>query len=276
MIAERENLHVAPVADAVKIENGVNSIGAPDGYHTGGAWHVEATDEVWKPLVDRWGYPTQEVEALTAGEGLPFFPRNWRVETVDGVRWLVRRKAYLMPEDFPYEFKNESFYLEVESAVRAFNARQWEVNDELKIAWDRQTRKPFFLDLSAAQYRTVTTGIYAADDWIWIERLFKAAKLDAFIKFRQNGREAHSEQMLERHERGLIVKGEPPFRHIYGSMLRPMNRGWARRLPESAYLMDAKKAPSLRDMNPHTWIFTVEPLADDVVESYELRWAWSY
>ena len=274
---ERPNLHTPPVAGAVKMENGFNSIGLPDGHHTGGAWYVEATDEVWKPLVDRWGNPTQEEAALTAGEGLPFFPKNWRVEEADGVRWLVRRKALLMPEQIPYEHKRQEFYLEAEAAVRAFNARQWEINDELKIAWDRQTRQPFFLDLSIAQYRTVKTGHFAADDWLWIERLFKAAKLEQFHRLRVNGRDALSDQMIDRLERGLLVKGESEhYKHAYASMLRPMNRGWARRLPENAYLMDSKRSPSFATMTPHTWIFTEEPLPAEVIEAYELRWAWSY
>ena len=91
---------------------GIRPDGLPDGFHTGGAWHHQATGEVWKPLDARPGpdcsfhEPTREAEALALVAGAPGFPLNWRVaettHAVDNVsyvrRWLVRRHAVVITQ----------------------------------------------------------------------------------------------------------------------------------------------------------------------------------
>jgi hypothetical protein len=107
--------------------------GLPDGVHTGGVWVSPDGDEYWKPLDGRpWvnadcHVPTREAECLRLMAGEPAFPRNWRVEeagtvTVDGVvytrRWLVRGKAWLVPDDWPAHRMRFEHVREIERGVR--------------------------------------------------------------------------------------------------------------------------------------------------------------
>src|SRR2546430_12019622 len=75
------------------------------GEHTGGPFVNPDGQELWKPL-DCLPYPnaphrveTREATILERLAGTPGFPRNWRVEQANGRRFLVRKRAYLIPEE---------------------------------------------------------------------------------------------------------------------------------------------------------------------------------
>jgi hypothetical protein len=259
----------APVPGAVKLEPGLNCIGLQDGQHTGGVWHDVAKNEVWKPLVDRNGHPTKEVEAIRAGFGLPLFDEVWRVEEAHGIKWLVRPFAHTMPEHVPYTAKGIDFYLTVEAAVRDYNRRGWEVNDEIKIGFlDVKGHPPVILDLSIAQ---PMNGTFKADDSLRINRLFEAAGHGMIVKRRKAGQDLVGDQFA------FVDKYQTRFGeycHVYGSYYRPMSRMWATRLPADAILIDNGPANWSRQI-PHTWIVTPTPLDSDVIDAYQLAWAWS-
>lgn len=138
-----------------RLDPGETCDGLPDGVHTGGCWLSPDGEEVWKPLDGRpaanadYHLPTQEAECLEAMAGEPAFPRNWWVEeagevTVDGEtytrRWLVRREAWVVPDDYPaHKMALEDVY-EVERGIRVLNRAGWTVGDTLSVAYDRRGR----------------------------------------------------------------------------------------------------------------------------------------
>lgn len=251
---------------------GERADGLPDGVHTGGVWVSPDGDEYWKPLDGRpWvnadcHVSTREAECLRLMAGEPAFPRNWRVEeagtvTVDGVvytrRWLVREKAWLVPDDWPAHRMRLEHVREIERGVRLLNARGWTIGDNLKVAFDRKGR-PFVLDLSCA-----CPDELADDEWYflgWAE----AMGFENLVRLRQKAR--HLVSSLEfADEYGYDYR----HAHIYASRNRPISGLWAS-IPGAVYV-DANYA----ETGVWAWMVTVEPLDDETVRRYELTWAWS-
>jgi hypothetical protein len=249
----------------IKIESSLN--GLPDGVHTGGCWSDGV--EVWKPLDggnahDGPHYPTQEAECLEEMTGEPGFPRNWRVEEVNGRRWLVRKKAYTYDEpDVPVrQIANVAGF--VESAVRALNAKGWELGDSISIAYDLDLGVNFILDLSCARptYRKAD----AWDDEWRLERWWEENGYDNLLRFRQAAR--HVVTSLENHDRYEIPRG---WRWVYASRHRPLSLTWARKLRGRAVLVPHRYDTQTR---VHTWAVAEGELDEETVYDYELVLGW--
>jgi hypothetical protein len=260
---------VPPHPDAVRL-TGKRPDGLPDGVHTGGAWLWN--DEVYKPLDGRpyanceYHYPTHEAECLEDMAGQPGFPRNWRIEEVNGRRFLVRPKCMTVPLDIDYRSLNKEHLLYIENAVRLLNRAGWEINDPISLAVDPDHYKPFILDLSAAQ-KLPNVGCCVADDSNRIERLFEDCGADLLVKLRRNARKivATCKWLIE----------HPRHRHVYGSFSRPIDGLWAS-IPHNPQFVHAEPgAANWTECIPHTWVVTVEPLDDNTINHYELRWGWS-
>lgn len=260
---------VSPSPEAVRI-TGTRPDGLPDGVHTGGAWLVG--DEVWKPLDGRpyancdGHVPTQEAECLEAMAGKLGFPRNWRVETRNNRKFLVRPKCLTIPGDIPYSHLNMNRLLQVEQMVRGLNRAGWELNDTITLAIAPHDYDPFILDLSAAWYRGPgDKGCYSADDEWRVLKFFEECKADLLVKLRQNAKYAISgiDWLIE----------HPNLQHVYASFNRPMSDMWATIPGEHAYIHNSNQ--NWTESIPHTWTVTSELLPQDVIDRYELRWGWS-
>jgi hypothetical protein len=256
---------------------GETSSGLPSGVHSGGAWLWQG--EVWKPLDGRpymncrFHYPTQEAECLAAMAGRPLFPRNWRVESRNGREWIVRKPAYLIPEDVPYADLDKEQILEVEKGVRELNRNHWEVGDHLALALDPDTYQLFIYDLSTTTHRPDGRGAYQADETDRIRKFFEACGADRLLDLRSNARKVTQlslesddwEQRLERRRQG--------YEHVYASFSRPIDAMWAS-FPGDPIYEHTEGANRNRSM-PHTWVITKEPLSDEIMRRYELTWGWS-
>lgn len=262
---------VSPSPDAIRL-TGTRPDGLPDGVHTGGAWLVG--DLVFKPLDGRpyanceGHYPTQEAECLEAMAGKPGFPRNWHIEEINGRCFLVRPKCMTIPGDIPYSHLNMKRLLQVEQMVRGLNRAGWEMNDPISLAIAPHDYDPFILDLSAVNYLGPgDKGCYSADEEWRVIRFFEECKAELLVKLRQNAQHAISsiKWQLEDNHRNL--------HHVYGSFNRPMSDMWATIPGEHAYIHNPD--PNWTESIPHTWVVTAQPLPDEVIERYELRWGWS-
>jgi len=262
---------VSPHPDAVRL-TGTRPDGLPDGVHTGGAWLWN--NEVYKPLDGRpfanaeCHYPTQEAECLEELAGKPGFPRNWRVEEINGRRFLVRNKCLTIPGDIDYDHLNLDNLLYIENAVREMNRAGWEINDPLTLAVDPEGRhyKPFLLDLSAAQ-KLPNKGCMTADDTWRIDEFFEACGADLLLKLRHQARHVIGTcawQMEHRHHK-----------HVYGSFNRPIDGLWATIPHEPIFVHTPIGSANWTEAVPHTWVVTTAPLDDEVIKRYELRWGWS-
>lgn len=256
--------------------NGIRPIdGCPDGFHTGGAWLSPDEKEVWKPLDGRpYGNArchvhTNELECLQRMAGQPCFPINWRVEQVtrDGLtrRFLVRRKSRVLGSTYEKGRLNlENAYL-VEKGIRLLNAADWEVNDEISVAFDPATYEPFILDLSIAG--EASTHFPADEEWRTL-RWFRWLGYGWVADLREAGKRIVPTflPLLDRLEGKEHWPGKE-WVHVYASRLRPMSGSWAR-------IKDAHYVNSdLRGV--HTWVVVPKPLTAEVVGSYQLVWAWS-
>lgn len=164
---------VKPHPDAMLI-HATRWDGVPDGVHTGGAYHWRDRHEVYKPLDGRpymnadAHYPTQERECLEAFAGQPFFPRNWRVERLNGRDWLVRPWAtILQPTDLSLDVLRALW-----QQVQVVNAAGWELADLLSIGEVRG--ELFIVDCSCA-HRQTGPGAWWADDKWRVAKLWRAA-----------------------------------------------------------------------------------------------------
>lgn len=255
---------VSPGDGAVRL-TGARPDGFQDGVHTGGAWLLGG--EVFKPLDGRpyanaeFHIPTQELEVLELMKGRPGFPANWCVEDRNGRKFLVRIKAFVLFRDTDHiQFKD---VLLIEQAVRDLNARYWEVNDALSVAFDGRTDEPFILDLSAAQHIKNSAEWLCADDWGHIERWFERLGLTAVVSFRQNARHVISVHHFDDDWPGRA------WRHVYASKSRPINFLWAS-IPDAFYV-DGDYVKT----GVWTWVIVPDPLDAETVYRYELTWGWS-
>jgi len=259
---------VSPGSGAVRL-TGTQSTGLPSGFHTGGAWLLD--DEVWKPLDGRpWAnspnhYPTEEAECLEALAGLPLFPRNWRIEERNGRRFVVRKKAHLIPDDLDYSHLTNKQILLVEQGIREANRRGWEIGDDIALAIDLDTYELFLYDLSTAHHRN-GVGCYAADDEWRIARFFELCGVEFLKKLRSNGSHCNG-RLLE-----IMPYRHDGYVHTYASFNRPASPVWAS-IPDARYIHEDRA--NWTEAVPHTWILTQEPLNDEMLQRYELLWAWS-
>ena len=256
---------IAPTPNAVRL-NGERPDGLPDGTHTGGAW-LTPDGLVYKPLDGRpfpnceHHYPTQEDKCLEFMAGRPFFPRNWRVETLNDRRFLVRRKAFVYgSDDLPLK-EARKHALGLEQAVRELNARHWEVGDALSLALDPDSYEPFILDLSTAHEQR-GVGCNQADEEYRILKFFEQVGLLTLKRLRERACHVLSTQNLAEDFRG--------FRYVYASFYRPISLMWAT-LPNCKLVHEDHA--NWPEAVPHTWVITQAPLPEPL--PYELEWGWS-
>jgi hypothetical protein len=256
-----------PHPDAVRM-TGVRPDGLPDGVHTGGAWEFQG--EIWKPLDGRPyancenHYPTREAEVLELMAGKPLFPRNWRIEERNGRRFLVRKRAFLIPDAVPYSELSLDQVLFVEQAVRDLNRAKWEIGDLISLAVDPDTYDLFFLDLSAAHPQD-GQGCYRADEEWRIREFFKLCGADRLSKLRNHARHV----LLN----DLWMLEHPEHRHVYASFNRPISGLWASIPGDPEYIHN--QYADWTESIPHTWVITKEPLDQETMQRYELTWGWS-
>jgi len=260
---------ISPHPDAIRL-TGQRADGLPNGIHTGGAWLWQG--EVWKPLDGRPypnsanHYATQEDDVLELMVGQPLFPHNWRIEERNGRRFLVRKKALILPDDADYDDLDREHLLAIEKAVRNLNRQQWELGDDIALAFDINLGELFFYDLSAAHIQD-GEGCYQADDTQHIYRFFGLCKQAAWLlKLRQNAEHAisYAYHMKDR------VAG---YQHVYASFARPISLLWAT-FPETPLLRHNDYADWSAAV-PLTWVITKDLLPESILYSYELIWGWS-
>lgn len=262
--------NVSPSPRAIKL-TGTSPSGLPSGVHTGGAWLLDSN--VWKPLDARPyancenHYPTKEMEVLELMAGKPLFPRNWWMENRNGRKWLVRKKAHIIPDDFGYKevFTTLDKVLFVEAGVRELNRNKWEIGDYIALAIDPDTYQLFLYDLSAAHPQD-GAGCYRADEEWRVYEFFKRCGAERLLKLRENA--FHVVGDID-----FTLKHGGGYRHVYASFNRPVSPVWAD-IPDEPVFVHNDRA-SLAESVPHTWIVVKEQLADGVLRRYELQWGWS-
>lgn len=255
---------VSPHPEAIRL-TGINPDGTPNGFHTGGAWLING--EVWKSLDGRPfancpnHYSTEEDVVLEEMADRPLFPRNWRVEEVNGRRFLVRKEAHVIDD---FSDLDEREILKVEQAVRTLNATGWEVGDPITLAKERKSYQLFILDLSNA-HKMKGSGAFAANEEWRIHKLFEQANLHWYVNLRTHARHVLTNiDFFERKRDGYI--------HVYASFNRPIDGMWAS-IPNALYI-HTEKANWLEGM-PHTWVVCKSLLDNEIIRRYELRWGWS-
>jgi len=242
-----------------------------EGMHTGGPFLSPDGRAVWKPLDGRphpdaqYHLPTREDSVLHLMEGIVGFPKNWRVEDANERRWLVRKVAYVVPETYERVMLTLDVVLQVEQAVRALNAKKWEVNDPLRVAIDPDTYDPFLLDLSSAcPGKGLDAPLaYRANDALLFERWAQeVAGYDGLVAFRRCARKVVRS----------IEWFEGPYGRthtwVYGSEHRPINAGLAS-IPDAVFVPSDWEKTGV-----HTWVITPNVLSDDLVAGYQLRWGY--
>lgn len=247
------------------------SIPVSEGMHTGGVYLSPDGQEVWKPLDGRphpdaqYHLPTREDTVLQLMEGTVGFPKNWRVEVANGRRWLVRKGAYVIPETYETGMLTLDVILQVEQAVRALNAKKWEVNDPLRVAIEQDTYDPFLLDLSSAcPGRGPEAPLaYRADDARLFERwASEVAGFDGLVALR-----GHARKVVHSIEWALGPYGKT-HSWVYASEHHPMQASWAR-IPDAVYVPSAQERTGVL-----TWVVTPGPLSEDLIAGYQLCWGY--
>jgi hypothetical protein len=241
--------------------------GLPDGVHTGGVWTDGET--VWKPLDggnahDGDHYPTLEAECLAEMAGEPGFPRNWWVDEFNGREWLVRKVALVYGQDVQRRDAPGLGEL-AETALRALNAKGWELGDAVSFAFDLDLGHWFILDLSCAA-KTYAANANWDDEWrLW--KFWEDEGWPHLLKLRQAAR--HVVSSLEVHD----TYGIPfSWRWVYASRNRPLSLTWAHKLRGKVKLVPHHYANE--GARVHTWVVTNGPLDDEVVHDYELTLGW--
>jgi len=249
--------------------------GLPDGVHTGGCWLSppipEIGDErvVWKPLDggnahDGPHYPTQELECLEEMAGEPGFPKNWWTTYQNGRNWLVRRTALVYGQDVTRRDAAPLGEM-AETALRALNAKGWELGDAVSFAFDLELGHWFIMDLSCAA-RTYAVNSMWDDEW----RLWKWWEDEGWphlLKLRKAAR--HVVSSLEIKDHYALPAGDL---WVYASRNRPLSLTWAHKLRGKAVLVPHHYANEGAQV--HTWAVTEGPLDDETVHDYELTLAW--
>lgn len=263
-----------PHVHATRI-TGTRTDGLPDGVHTGGAYRVG--DEVWKALDGRpfanatFHETTLEAEALEALQHLPAFPKNWRIETANDRRWLVRPFSMIGGRDFELSDISKDDVLYIEHSVREANRLGWEINDCISVGYD-PAGCYFIIDMSSANYTAPGEPFCNdVDDTASIEQFMAVCGMEHLVTFRKNARDARADYIWKASEGS--IKERMSYRHVYASFSRPLTLDWAR-LPDDAILQHTDAAIWSKQI-PWTWVFTKKPLPSEMVNSYELRWGWS-
>lgn len=254
---------VSPGPDFTRL-TGQRLDGLADGFHTGGAWLSPDGNEVWKPTDGRpfanADCHTETLEAVVLAKmtGLPAFPANWRIETANGRRFIVRRRAAVLGRDIGFAEFSRADALLVEAGLRQLNARYWAIGDEISVAIDPDSGEPFILDLSAAHRETPPLPP-ADDDWRFRRWLEQIGQHD-LLEFRKQARRVIKPALSSRWILGDGVPGWPgrEWRYVYAAPERID-------LPRAHYV----------EGDGQLWLVTPEPLDDDTVERCGLTWGWS-
>lgn len=260
---------VNPGPGAIRL-TGTTPNGLPSGFHTGGAWLIG--DWVYKPLDGRPyancenHYPTRELEVLELMKGKTLFPDNWREGMINGRHWLIRKKAYLIPEDIPYRELRLNQVLEVEQGVRALNRAKWEINDGIALAVDPDSYQLFLYDLSAA-HPMDGSGCYRADEEWRIKQFFEQTGFGRIAKLRQ-----HASHLIT--EITFWKERKQGYQYVYASFYRPFSTLWASLPMKDQPILVQNDRADWENQIPHTWIITTEPIPAEKIKSYELDWAW--
>lgn len=276
MNAQQLSLSLSKIAPG----NSFTKLKTPEGeaIHTGGLYLSPDNKEVWKPLdvkpfqnADFRCY-SQEAEVLEVMKGQPGFPNNWRIETVNGRKFLVRPFCRVVGQTMPYEYIKLETILEIEQWLRNLNSQYWEVNDFLSIAYDRQLEQFFILDLSAAQQMgnpTMTQTAYIADDSSYFYKFAKECGFNSLVRLRQSAK--HSTSSIEWINMLLDDKSDLTceHKHVYASVNRPIDSSWAK--IENALYFDADKGKD----DVFTWVIVPKQLSEDVLKKYDLTWGYS-
>lgn len=255
---------VGPHPDAIRL-TGQTPDGLPSGSHTGGAWLWN--DEVWKPLDARpyancpHHFSTLEYDALLIMQSSPLFPLNWRGEERNGREFIVRPKAYIGGEDWPYGDLELEEILIVEDAVRALNLAGFVLGDEIALARDPGDYNLFFYDLSNVQ------RIAAADDFQRITKFMELCGFDRLANLRKQGSRAICPLAFS--EMGY---DSADYHYVYASMLRPASLSWMKfgQVPVILHNPNPKSANGL----PHSWIICKDALSPEEIRRYELTFAY--
>lgn len=251
--------------------------GLPDGVHCG-AWLDVDTNKVWKLL---YGRPyanadvivrTHEDEFLTKFADTPYFPKNWEVLPSNNLWWLVRPKVEVFADEDYASLPNDTL-LNIEKAILEVNRKGWALNDYITLAFDHSIGEYMILDLSTACEDP------QADDWFRIEQLFTLCKREHILKLRSNARTVlhnlrYGTLLFDKHGQQLERDAALQYKHVYASFNRPMSAIWAT-LPDAMYIQEEHAYWEEGKMIPWTWIVTKEPLTEEKIYSYELRWGWS-
>jgi hypothetical protein len=244
--------------------------------HTGGLYLSPDGKEVWKPLDIKpyqncdFRYPSQEAQLLEHMADQPGFPKNWRIEQVNGRRFLVRPRCRVIGQDLPYSFLSLENILEIEQWIRSLNSQYWEVNDYITVAFDKNIGQLFLLDLSAAQVmgKPGSSTAWQADDTDRFYQFATQCGYTGLVKLRQDARHLTSSiawLQLQGDEYSPVTE---EHRHIYASRNRPLG-GWAK-IPDAVFLDG-----NFQDTKVWSWAVTPTELPPDLLQRYELTWAYS-
>lgn len=277
---------ISPGTDFTRMEPGKRADGLPDGLHTGGTW-LSPDNEVWKPL-DAKPYPnaerrreTDEARCLSEMTGAPGHPDNWRVEECNGRQWLVRPFCYLWPQNRDKLIKPKlHVFLMVEQAIFEMNARGWEYSDLPQLAYDPNRHEWFLLDHSAA-FKPETWQHNYYGDREQVLRWFDLMGLEHIAELRRRGHHVHHAIQLPDFNDpaqepynvldAFYPAGEDRRRqhvYLYISALRPLG-SWCK-INGSKFLRgDLSKTPHV-----HTWVASAHLLDQEVLDSYELTFAY--
>ncbi|MDX2241547.1 MAG: hypothetical protein NW224_12755 [Leptolyngbyaceae cyanobacterium bins.302] len=231
--------------------------------HTGGLYLSPDKTEVWKPL-DAKPYAnadcrieTREAEVLHSMAGQPGFPKNWRVESANGRRWLVRPLCQVVGQTFPLEQVDLAFALAVEQAVRSLNAHFWEINDNhLSVAIDPVSGEPFILDLSNAS-PIDPHSTFKPNDCYLIEKWFVEVGLNDLATLRCHARSVtHSAKWM-------LSDRYDSYQHVYRC-----NRSLPK---QAAFALDGV----FQKYRNQKWLVTRHELEPELMQHCDLTWGWS-
>ena len=258
---------VSPHPDAVRL-TGTTPDGLPSGVHTGGAWKYG--DYVYKPVDVQpsmgCGFHvfSQELQVLWEMSGQPLYPQNWWIERHNGRTFIVRRVAYIFPEDIDYrDYIDREKALYIERAIWNLNAHGWEFNEaSIPLALSAgPDYKLFIYDNSAAQ-KMSGIGAFAADERDKVTKFFGQCGQTWLADLRRNAREASNQRLLDPERQGI------PW--VYCSMYRPIWLGV--NIDGATYIHQSRT--SVQHAQPHAWILTPNPLDDDYLRRYEFEFGW--
>lgn len=254
---------VGPHTDATRL-TGNTPDGLPSGLHTGGAWLWN--DEVWKPLDGRpyancpYHYSTLEYEALVIMQGTPLFPLNWRWEERNEREFIVRPKAHIGGDEWPYTDLELEEILQVEEAVIALNKAGFVLGDEIALARDPQSYELFFYDLSNAQ------RIADANDFQRVTKFMELCGYSKLTNLRRRGSGAIDPLVF-----AYMGCDSADYHYVYASTARLASLGWMRF--DQVPVILHNESPNSQNGIPHSWIITKGPLSSEEIYRYELTLA---